>query len=178
MPRRIPCPHRERGVVLAISLVFLLLLTIIGMTAMGTGTLQEKMAGNMRDLDISLQAAESSLRFGEGFVGQAWAANGSKEPDVLRAVNGIWFADEVDWEDLSGWWVPNSRLYQDDGTKQITEAAEDPRQAVERVGEGGDDDTLGGEYGKPKTVYYRITARGVGMTTTSQSVLQSYYPAR
>ncbi|MCX7100437.1 MAG: PilX N-terminal domain-containing pilus assembly protein, partial [Methylobacter sp.] len=52
----------QSGAVLIISLIMLLLLTLIGTTAMQTSTLEEKMAGNLRDRDIAFQAAESALR--------------------------------------------------------------------------------------------------------------------
>jgi type IV pilus assembly protein PilX len=58
----------QRGAVLIVSLIFLLLLTLIGTTAMRTTTLQERMAGNSRDVNLSLQAAESALRAGESWV--------------------------------------------------------------------------------------------------------------
>lgn len=54
-------PARQSGVVLAISLVMLLLLTLIGITGTQTSSLQEKMAGNLRDKDLAFQAAESAL---------------------------------------------------------------------------------------------------------------------
>ena len=55
----------QSGAVLIISLIMLLLLTIIGVTAIQTTLLEEKMAGNMREQNIAFQAAESALRSGE-----------------------------------------------------------------------------------------------------------------
>jgi type IV pilus assembly protein PilX len=55
----------QSGVVLVISLIMLLLLTVIGSTAMQTTSLEEKMAGNLRDKDLAFQAAESALRAAE-----------------------------------------------------------------------------------------------------------------
>jgi type IV pilus assembly protein PilX len=55
----------QTGVVLVISLIILLLLTIIGLTAMQTTALEEKMAGNLRDKSLAFQAAESALRSAE-----------------------------------------------------------------------------------------------------------------
>ena len=56
---------RERGVVLVMAMVFLLILTLIGVTTMSTTVLQEKMAGNMQDKNAAFQAAESALTSGE-----------------------------------------------------------------------------------------------------------------
>ena len=55
----------QSGMVLVISLIMLLLLTLIGVTAMQTTTLEEKMAGNLRDKSLAFQAAESALRAAE-----------------------------------------------------------------------------------------------------------------
>ena len=55
----------QAGVVLVISLIILLLLTIIGLSATQTTALEEKMAGNLRDKNLAFQAAESALRAAE-----------------------------------------------------------------------------------------------------------------
>lgn len=54
------CRRRhERGTALIMSLVILLILTILGVTAMSTSSLQEKMAGNLQDMVRAIEAAES-----------------------------------------------------------------------------------------------------------------------
>jgi type IV pilus assembly protein PilX len=58
-------PKQQSGAVLAISLIMLLLLTLIGITGTQTSSLEEKMAGNMRDKDLAFQAAESALAAAE-----------------------------------------------------------------------------------------------------------------
>ena len=59
-------PERhERGTALIFALVMLLLLTILGITAVTTSSLQEKMAGNMRDQYMAQQSGDSVLRDGE-----------------------------------------------------------------------------------------------------------------
>lgn len=58
----------QSGVVLAISLIMLLLLTLIGFSALQSTGLEEKMAGNMRDRNLAFQAAEAALRDAEGDI--------------------------------------------------------------------------------------------------------------
>lgn len=58
----------QGGVALFVSLVFLLLLTIVGISAMKSATLQEKMSGNTRFKTLTFQYAEAGLREGEGFI--------------------------------------------------------------------------------------------------------------
>lgn len=54
--------------VLLISLVLLLLLTVIGLSAIQSATSQEQLAGSLRHRNQSFQAAESGLRRGESAV--------------------------------------------------------------------------------------------------------------
>jgi len=58
-------PQAERGAVLIVALIMLLLLTVIGLSSMRGTSLQENMAGNMRDSNLALQASEAALRKGE-----------------------------------------------------------------------------------------------------------------
>ena len=57
--------QQQSGAVLIISLIMLLLLTLIGASSMQTSSLEEKMAGNLRDRNLAFQAAESALRDAE-----------------------------------------------------------------------------------------------------------------
>jgi len=65
---------RERGAVLIVALVMLLLLTVIGLSSMRGTSLQENMAGNMRDSNLALQASEAALRKGEEEVTKRFVA--------------------------------------------------------------------------------------------------------
>lgn len=60
--------ERERGAVLVISLVMLVLVTLLGITAMQNSTMQERLAGNLWDRNKAFQAAEAGLRIGEGWL--------------------------------------------------------------------------------------------------------------
>lgn len=55
---------------LLVSLVFLLLLTMIGLSSMQNASLQEKMAASLTLQHRAFQAAEAALRVGEGAVQQ------------------------------------------------------------------------------------------------------------
>lgn len=54
--------HAQRGAVLIIALLFLVILTILGVTAMTSTTFEERMAGNTRDRGLAFMAAEAALR--------------------------------------------------------------------------------------------------------------------
>jgi len=99
-------PAGQRGMVLLVSLVFLLLLTLLGISSMQNATLQEKMAGSVTVRNQSFQLAESVLRLGEtsirtGFVLAACTTPASCAPPaesttVINAGNGasgaVWVA--------------------------------------------------------------------------------------
>jgi Tfp pilus assembly protein PilX len=63
--------QRQTGVVLVISLILLLALTLIGVTGSNVTGLEEKMAGNNKDVNLAFQAAESALRFAEANLSAA-----------------------------------------------------------------------------------------------------------
>lgn len=53
---------RQTGAALFISLMFLIILTLIGISAANVGIMQERMAGNVRETNEAFQSAESTLR--------------------------------------------------------------------------------------------------------------------
>jgi type IV pilus assembly protein PilX len=55
----------QKGAALIIGLIILVVLTLIGVQAMRTSIVQERMAGNMRERNVAFQAAEAALRVGE-----------------------------------------------------------------------------------------------------------------
>ncbi len=55
----------QQGIALVVGLIFLLLMTLIGVTAIQTTSLDERMAGNVRDRNLAFQAAEAALRDAE-----------------------------------------------------------------------------------------------------------------
>lgn len=55
-------PARQRGVTLFIGLMFLLLLTLLGLTSSNVAVMQERMAGNMAQDNEAFQISETVLR--------------------------------------------------------------------------------------------------------------------
>lgn len=64
--RNLPSP--QKGMVLVVSLIFLLLLTLLGVSAMQNATMQEKMSGSVMVRNQSFQLAEAALRLGESEI--------------------------------------------------------------------------------------------------------------
>lgn len=59
---------RQRGAVLFVALIFLILLTLLGLAASGNSILQERMTGGVRNRQLALMGAESGARGGESQV--------------------------------------------------------------------------------------------------------------
>jgi type IV pilus assembly protein PilX len=59
---------RQDGVALVIGLIFLLITTLMAITAMSGVVMQERMAGNLRNASIAQAGAESALRAGEFWI--------------------------------------------------------------------------------------------------------------
>jgi Tfp pilus assembly protein PilX len=66
--RPAPLRRRQRGAVLIFGLVVLLVVTMVGISGQQGTILQERMAGNMRQNNIALQAAEAALQVGLTYV--------------------------------------------------------------------------------------------------------------
>ena len=54
--------NRQSGTILFVALVFLVLITLLGLTATGTSILQERMTGGMHNGQLALMGAETALR--------------------------------------------------------------------------------------------------------------------
>lgn len=59
------CTKRQAGAVLVASLIFLIVLTLLGVTSARMSSLEERISGNIRDRELAMQAAEMSLRDAE-----------------------------------------------------------------------------------------------------------------
>ncbi len=60
--------QKQQGIVLLIALIMVLLMAIVGLASIRGSGLQESMASNMRDMNVSFQAAESGLTVCEAVV--------------------------------------------------------------------------------------------------------------
>lgn len=75
--RNAAVPRTQRGAVLFISLILLVVLSLIGIASMQVTTLQERMAGNYYTLGKAFQNAEGSARTIENAIDAAVLANGT-----------------------------------------------------------------------------------------------------
>jgi len=177
----------QRGVSLAISLIFLVILTMLGLTALRVATMEERMSGNSRDRNLAFQAAEAALRDAE-FDIRCQKYDGSQIPltsPILRptkCVSGLTGADAnctnglccnpsgltcVEpavpvYSNRSMTAVPSVAYGQYTQSPQMVGLSQQPRYLIE-------------PFVVDSKNYYRITARGYGLNSNSQVTLQEVY---
>lgn len=98
-------PHRQRGAVLIVSLILLVVMTLLGVTAMNTTSLEEKMAANSQITTRAFHTAETglSMAFNDN---AAYDLSGAYAPGS-STVSGT--SDTVDLSaDFKGWSPPPS----------------------------------------------------------------------
>lgn len=165
-----PADTLQQGAVLIVSLLILLVMTIIGITSVQVTTLQEKMAGNLRDKSVAFQAAESALRAGENLLLP------TKTPPIFNG-GGYYRASETAFKKMMDgtWsWTDNTKVRTYTG---LTGLAANPVYIIEEINPSlaGGGSSLGGGGGSSKVSYYRITARAVGANPNTVAMVQSIY---
>ncbi len=164
----------QRGVVLIVSLLLLLVMTILALSISQTTTLEERMAGNTRDQELAFQGSEAGVRAGEERLDAAAdpvSCTSLASCDSL--VQGTFSGVDLSQKDDT-WWSANGAEYGASGSHDITEVSQDPKYIV-RV-RGRLSDSL--EVGSQKVTYYEVTSRSYGKTTNSQAVVQTIYAKR
>lgn len=156
---------KSRGSVLIISLLILLLMTILGLSAMQSTNLQERMAGNMNDRNLAFQAAESAIAQAQEYI------RGTPSPSSVGPLNNATRAET--WETF---FVTNRggtpATITTDGSFTL---ADMPRYAIEELSIPSRSNQLVADEALPETSLYRITARGVGGTGSAVVILQANF---
>lgn len=198
----------QRGAVLVLALVFLLLLTILAISASGRSLLQERMAGGLHSAQQAMMNAQTALR---GAEWKLWTST----KDVTAHFNcgtGIFtdcysydagqpIADVENFRTKPGWVTAGSTEYTgyNDGTNytaiadtdEVGNIAKNPRYIIEDLGrelppgvtgilhESGYTGPGGNQAGKDVERHiYRITARATGASPNTVRVLESTFAAK
>ncbi|MDY6946464.1 MAG: PilX N-terminal domain-containing pilus assembly protein [Pseudomonadota bacterium] len=182
-PRILPrtlASTQQRGAVLIVSLLLLLVMTLLGLGASQSTRLQERMAGNQRDLELALQGSEASLRAAEYELRPNM--NVSERMCQTPSINCVTFESML--KDGGGlpldlgkqtdqWWIDNAQSYQQ--TSSLTSLKQRPEYLNEYYGEVRDVLSGGSSYVNVVRDFYRSTGRSRGMTDSAQVVIQSTY---
>ena len=170
----------QGGISLVIVMIFLVILSVLGVTAMQSSSLGSRIARNESDRTLAFQAAEAALRDGELDVKNLKADNtacvaaaaGCRVENISRG-NGFdtsctlglcdsrAFTTPV-WEDTTRWATTGASVAYGTYTAAaaIPVVGQQPRYILEYFPLGD-------------SVVYRITAVGFGANTSTQVMLQS-----
>lgn len=180
---------RPRGFSLITILVMMVVLMSLALAAMNSGVIQERMAGNARDRNIALQAAEAALRDAEADI----EANLSVASAFVSACTGglclppsmtsssptstpLW--QTIDWSASAG----KSRAYGSaTGATALPGISAAPRYIVELLPvmppQAGQSANLGSAE-EASAQAFRVTARATGVRASTVVILQSTYIKR
>jgi type IV pilus assembly protein PilX len=186
-PISFTAPHRQHGAVLVVSLLLLLVMTVLALGASQATRLQERMAGNARDHDLAFQSAEAGLRAGERLIDNPALASAPVpcsaencqvfELGVLTTDLGLTYADQA--FEPKEWWNKHATDYaESEEISGANLAHADPQFYVEELEEVPDSLTIPPTGPPPSRMYYRITSRAEGGTSSAQVVLQSTFARR
>ncbi len=169
--------RQQSGAVLIASMMILLLLTLIGVTGTQVTSLEEKMASNYKDQNVSFQTTEVGLRGGELEIEVITSA------DAFDGNNGLLSDTDTypDIADANTWTANNSREY-DFSVDSITSK---PRYFIKyirkSIGNSGSGVNVGGyndDFNNEDVYYFTVTAKGTGKQDSSQVYLRSHYGKR
>jgi len=162
----------QRGAALVTSILLLMVLTIIGVTVMQMSRMQERMAGNTRDLNLAFQAAEGAMRGAEGFI----RAQGLRPIGCSTGPCDVW-AEATDVGTVANkdadWWDTNGKTY---GQAAMAGVSAAPSSVIQEMGfvrtDGG---VVVGQDPPDGRDFYEVTSRSTGGTGLAEIVLQSTF---
>ena len=154
--------NKQRGASLMVALIFLVIMAMLSVTLANVSKLEENMAGNTRDRDLALQAAEASLRDAERRLAVPLFRATAFPAFVANNVNTSQY-----WENcFTAGVAPCVVTYQPltaMPTAGAGKIAEQPRFIIERKPNAG------------LQQIFRVTARAVGGSTDTVVVLQAEF---
>lgn len=177
---------RQQGAALVIGLVIMVVLTVLGVTAARMAGLEERMAGNMRDRALALQAAELTLRDAERdilntvtasarnvaglteFSADCGASTGATTADDGLCYNGTGGYAAPVWTTISMTAAPSVLYGSFTGAAALPLVVNQPRYVIEgfrkRIPGTGSD-----------TFFYRVTVRAQGANPNTVVWLQEVF---
>lgn len=127
-PSTVRLKSRQEGATLIAGLIFLLILSIVGMAAMDVTTVDVKVVANAKDRQLAFNAAESELFQAGKTVNDTTgpltnAATGYK--GTTYAGNSSWWADNQNWTAIdaagkSDYAIEAPTVYQDVASNKVT----------------------------------------------------------
>lgn len=168
--------NTQRGAVLVVSMLLLLVLTILAVGASQSTRLQERMAWNTRDVDLAFQASEASLRAAEKYIAETPSLTTCATPSssTCKILQQGHFATFDLGQQSKEWWQTNGKPFGTDTTQEVQGVTEEPRFVIEEFQTVPFSLTVG-HGAPPGKTYYKSTAWSFGGTETSQAVVESVF---
>jgi type IV pilus assembly protein PilX len=174
-----PAGHRQRGAVLFVSLILLLVLTLIGITAARIQTSEEGMARNENNHQLAIQAAEAALRSGESLVNLYAPADFSVNSNGLfeltaetQSATPNVIPDTIDWTNPG----TNTITYAGPALSQAPTSPSPAQIIIESLPPAASSMICTPQYGaNGDCSVYRVTAHAAGADGTASATLQSIY---
>ncbi len=185
MSCKLPChlraSSRQGGMVLAVVLILLLVMTIIGLVAAQSTALQERMTGNQRDRNIAFQSAEYTLRLAQADLLSAQWTN------FLQNTGGLYSYDPTNTTVVEplystlNWSNAGSVLTVGNGQpgtgSPLSNVTQQPEFVIEQMppvaAPGGNLSQMQYSNGVPPVQVYRIYTLASGGDTNAQTMLQA-----
>ena len=167
------CIARQFGIALPVTLIFLLVMSMIGIAAIRNVMLEEKIAGNLRSRQLAFEAAEQGLRYCEMLVQELSQSNAETHLPLLAAgpiAEGSNKGKNY-WESAASW-ADNAMSIPLPSSIHSPNLKEAPRCMIEEMAFPGDYEFQLIPSDLPQA--YRITARGIGTGSNVAIFLQSY----
>jgi len=171
--QREKCIAGQPGIALPVTLIFIVVMTMIGVAAIRNVTLEEKMSGNLRSQQLAFEAAEQVLRYCEGLAQTISQTNAAFPPQLEAGpITTDPHRGKNHWELAANWRSDAISIALPPSIASSAGLAQAPRCMIEKM-------LLASDYefqlnpGDQRPAY-RITARGIGASGNVAVFLQSY----
>lgn len=171
-------PPRESGAVLFVALIFLLILTLLGVMLARMQTTEERMAQNDGNHELAVEAAEASLRFAESNIAEgnytAFSQNANGLYTLNPAVGSVYTPGSDSFWATAG----NAITYTGAAMTSVTQAPQFIVESVPGAALPGSSISIGGCTGYNTNgciSIFQITAHATGGDQTGTATLRSIY---
>jgi len=179
-----PSCNKQSGAALVIALVLMTVLTMMGVTAMRSNTMDVRVHNAMKDRGNAFQCAEAALRQGELFIENVSVRPDDTTPGIPSKANlQVWKIDTSTLNNLVNedytWWQTNgwSDLALSDADVEVGCAAQADYivQSLGGIGDNGSGDLSFKAQAESQIDGYRITSRSEGVSDNAVVILQSTF---
>ena len=184
-PGRSGFPARQKGAVLLVGLGIFVVLALLGVTYAQSAIMQERLAGNFKDLSVAFQSAEAGTRWPSAWL-QSLGGNTLSRPFPCRGSCDM-TAQVFEVGELEHYPTPHDELWasarsfgtdpsnDEDLGVSLPVVDSQPRFVIEQQFFARDD--LAGDPQKG-VAFYRATSIGTGMRKNSDAIVRSVLAKR